>query len=65
MVSRTVWLSLVERYLRDVEAGGSNPLTPTIHYISLQQKASVPNLERTLVLTTQIAITLANCKKLS
>ena len=24
-----VWLSLVERYVRDVEAGGSNPLTST------------------------------------
>lgn len=24
-----VWLSLVERHVRDVEAGGSNPLTPT------------------------------------
>ena len=24
------WLSLVERYVRDVEAGGSNPLTSTI-----------------------------------
>ena len=23
-------ISLVERYVRDVEAGGSNPLTPTI-----------------------------------
>ena len=25
-----VWLSLVERYVRDVEAGGSNPLTSTM-----------------------------------
>ena len=24
------WLSLVERYVRDVEAGGSNPLTSTM-----------------------------------
>ncbi len=24
-----MWLSLVERHVRDVEAGGSNPLTPT------------------------------------
>ena len=24
------WLSLVERYVRDVEAAGSNPVTPTI-----------------------------------
>ena len=24
-----VWLSLVERLVRDQEAGGSNPLTPT------------------------------------
>ena len=24
-----VWLSLVERYVRDVEVGGSNPLTST------------------------------------
>ena len=23
-----VWLSLVERYVRDVEAAGSNPVTP-------------------------------------
>ena len=26
-----VWLSLVERYVRDVEAAGSNPVTPTIN----------------------------------
>ena len=25
-----VWLSLVERYVRDVEAAGSNPVTPMI-----------------------------------
>ncbi len=25
-----VWLSLVERYVRDVEVAGSNPVTPTI-----------------------------------
>ena len=25
-----VWLSLVERYVRDVEAAGSNPVTPII-----------------------------------
>ena len=25
-----VWLSLVERYVRDVEAAGSNPVTPTM-----------------------------------
>lgn len=24
-----VWLSLVERYVRDVEAAGSNPVTPS------------------------------------
>ena len=24
-----MWLSLVERYVRDVEAAGSNPVTPT------------------------------------
>ena len=24
-----VWLSLVERYVRDVEVAGSNPVTPT------------------------------------
>ena len=28
-----VWLSLVERLVRDQEAGGSNPLTPTISSI--------------------------------
>ena len=26
-----VWLSLVERYVRDVEAAGSNPVTSTIN----------------------------------
>ena len=26
------WLSLVERLVRDQEAGGSNPLAPTIFY---------------------------------
>ena len=25
-----VWLSLVERYVRDVEVAGSNPVTPMI-----------------------------------
>ncbi len=25
-----VWLSLVERYVRDVEVAGSNPVTPTL-----------------------------------
>lgn len=25
-----VWLSLVERHVRDVEAEGSNPFTPTM-----------------------------------
>ncbi len=29
-VSFEVWLSLVERYVRDVEAAGSNPVTSTI-----------------------------------
>ena len=33
------WLSLVERLVRDQEAGGSNPLAPTI---SLQR--DIPNL---------------------
>ena len=28
-----VWLSLVERYVRDVEAGGSNPLTSTMRSV--------------------------------
>ena len=27
-VNYGVWLSLVERYVRDVEAAGSNPVTP-------------------------------------
>ena len=27
-----VWLSLVERYVRDVEAAGSNPVTPIFLY---------------------------------
>jgi hypothetical protein len=26
------WLSLVERYVRDVEVAGSNPVAPTIFY---------------------------------
>lgn len=30
-----VWLSLVERMVRDHEAGGSNPLTPTINMIRI------------------------------
>jgi hypothetical protein len=29
LASITVWLSMVERYVRDVEVGGSNPLTVT------------------------------------
>ena len=29
VVGNGVWLSLVERYVRDVEAAGSNPVTPT------------------------------------
>ena len=28
-----VWLSLVERYVRDVEAAGSNPVTPIFSFI--------------------------------
>ena len=28
VVGYGVWLSLVERYVRDVEAAGSNPVTP-------------------------------------
>ena len=28
VVGNGVWLSLVERYVRDVEAAGSNPVTP-------------------------------------
>ena len=30
VVGNGVWLSLVERYVRDVEAAGSNPVTPMI-----------------------------------
>ena len=29
-IHNEVWLSLVERYVRDVEAAGSNPVTSTI-----------------------------------
>ena len=29
-----VWLSLVERYVRDVEVAGSNPVTPIFTYKS-------------------------------
>ena len=32
-----MWLSLVERHVRDVEAGGSNPLTPTRNFRPHQQ----------------------------
>ena len=32
-----VWLSLVERCVRDAEAGGSNPLTPTKNQILREQ----------------------------
>lgn len=31
-INNGVWLSLVERMVRDHEAGGSNPLTPTINH---------------------------------
>ena len=30
-----VWLSLVERYVRDVEVAGSNPVTPIFVCINL------------------------------
>ena len=30
------WLSLVERYVRDVEVAGSNPVTPTNEKASLK-----------------------------
>ena len=33
------WLSLVERLVRDQEAGGSNPLAPTIRYRASLRKA--------------------------
>ncbi len=32
-----VWLSLVERYVRDVEVAGSNPVTPTNEKESLKK----------------------------
>ena len=32
-----VWLSLVERYVRDVEVAGSNPVTPTKEKESLEK----------------------------
>ncbi len=28
-----VWLSLVERYVRDVEVAGSNPVTPIVVFL--------------------------------
>ena len=31
-----VWLSLVERYVRDVEAAGSNPVTPILRNLSVR-----------------------------
>ena len=36
------WLSLVERLVRDQEAGGSNPLAPTIEIIRVQIYPSLP-----------------------
>ena len=33
------WLSLVERLVRDQEAGGSNPLAPTNPFSNLQRVA--------------------------
>lgn len=38
-----VWLNLVERYVRDVEAGGSNPLTLTKLYDSLMKQKLTTN----------------------
>ena len=35
-----VWLSLVERYVRDVEVAGSNPVTPTFEKRILSDKDS-------------------------
>ena len=32
-VHNEVWLSLVERYVRDVEVAGSNPVTSTIQSV--------------------------------
>ena len=31
-----VWLSLVERYVRDVEVAGSNPVTPIFVYLKIR-----------------------------
>ena len=36
-----VWLSLVERYVRDVEVAGSNPVTPTIYILKYSFTESI------------------------
>ena len=36
-----VWLSLVERHVRDVEVEGSNPFTPTMKNDKFRQKLVV------------------------
>ena len=44
-----VWLSLVERFVRDEEAAGSNPVTPT-HKLRLRSKAPGTFLFLTIVI---------------
>ena len=36
------WLSLVERLVRDQEAGGSNPLAPTNYEILMAESVRAP-----------------------
>ena len=44
-----VWLSLVERYVRDVEVAGSNPVTPIGRELSESERHAMDELSRSHV----------------
>ena len=44
-VHNEVWLSLVERYVRDVEVAGSNPVTSTISSVLNQPESWMRTLD--------------------
>ena len=44
-VYNEVWLSLVERYVRDVEVAGSNPVTSTISSVLNQPESWMRTLD--------------------
>ena len=46
------WLSLVERLVRDQEAGGSNPLAPTIPPFNSHWIAAIEGVRRSDVVST-------------